>query len=336
MDFAKRVLEKYGWSEGQGLGKDSTGITTALKPKVKLNVFGLGHDSAQTFTYRWWEDAFNEAARNVNVETTKDGTKMNIVDEDAVQVSAVKRSKINRDKAKYGSFIKRETLTKGGVTPEMEIDTSSHKLPMVLPAILSDEQLFQACGGRTAHKGARHGLTLSGKLQRVREQEEALLKAFQQNQYKEPKTTVGRELREEGESFEKNKSKKKKKSKTESVCEELAETCVGDETIVKKKKKKKRKSECDECDGVEGIEQSNDGVCETKKFKKSKKKKRHEMAEDIAEISLNRDEDAASETIQKKDKRKFKEEEMNKQDELNTHLEKKPKKKKRKTRETES
>lgn len=56
---------------GQGLGKNSNGITTAIKPKVKLNNFGLGHDRGKEFTYRWWEDAFNEAARNVNVEESE-------------------------------------------------------------------------------------------------------------------------------------------------------------------------------------------------------------------------------------------------------------------------
>ncbi|KAK7603849.1 hypothetical protein V9T40_003848 [Parthenolecanium corni] len=36
---------------------------------------------------------------------------------------------------------------------------------------LTDEELFAACGGRTAHKAARHGLKLNGKLERIRKQE---------------------------------------------------------------------------------------------------------------------------------------------------------------------
>jgi len=34
--------------------------------------------------------------------------------------------------------------------------------------VLTDEEIFKACGGRTAHKGARHGLNLSGKLARTK------------------------------------------------------------------------------------------------------------------------------------------------------------------------
>ncbi|NXW82441.1 GPTC4 protein, partial [Alopecoenas beccarii] len=40
---------------------------------------------------------------------------------------------------------------------------------------LTDEELMRACGGRTAHKGARHGLTMSAKLARLEEQERAFL-----------------------------------------------------------------------------------------------------------------------------------------------------------------
>ena len=34
---------------------------------------------------------------------------------------------------------------------------------------LTDEQLVAACGGRTAHKGGRHGLNMQAKLDRYRE-----------------------------------------------------------------------------------------------------------------------------------------------------------------------
>jgi len=44
--------------------------------------------------------------------------------------------------------------------------------------LLSDEQLFQACGGITCHKAARHGLNMDGKLARLRKQDEQLLAAI--------------------------------------------------------------------------------------------------------------------------------------------------------------
>ena len=36
---------------------------------------------------------------------------------------------------------------------------------------ISDEALFAACGGMTGHKGARHGINMSAKLDRIKMQE---------------------------------------------------------------------------------------------------------------------------------------------------------------------
>jgi len=75
----------------------------------------------------------------------------------------------------YGSFIKTAKLTDGGtenynVTPMLDIE------PLKSFQGLTDEELFAACEGRTAHKGARHGLKLNGKLSRIEKQEKLLLK----------------------------------------------------------------------------------------------------------------------------------------------------------------
>ena len=36
---------------------------------------------------------------------------------------------------------------------------------------MSDEALFAACGGMTGHKGARHGINMTAKLNRIKQQE---------------------------------------------------------------------------------------------------------------------------------------------------------------------
>merc|ERR1712212_883358 len=73
----------------------------------------------------------------------------------------------------YGRFLKSGTLNDGVVTKDSSDDSDSSddestNNPMKM---LTDEELFKACGGRTAHKGARHGLTASGKLARLEAQE---------------------------------------------------------------------------------------------------------------------------------------------------------------------
>ena len=43
---------------------------------------------------------------------------------------------------------------------------------------ISDEALFAACGGMTGHTGARHGINMSAKLSRIKEQERIGLQAI--------------------------------------------------------------------------------------------------------------------------------------------------------------
>lgn len=87
-------------------------------------------------------------------------------------------------KSGYANFRKTSTLGNDG---RERIDATSEGASFSTfqePAktrILTDEELFNACGGRTAHKGARHGLNLSGKLSRIAEQEAVLLEKLEKN-----------------------------------------------------------------------------------------------------------------------------------------------------------
>lgn len=88
MDFARKQLEKYGWKEGlykfvlfvdhhphdmfqsltgQGLGKKEDGIVKPIKPKLKFDNSGIGHDAAEQFTNNWWEQIYNKASSNISV-----------------------------------------------------------------------------------------------------------------------------------------------------------------------------------------------------------------------------------------------------------------------------
>lgn len=58
-------------SKGKGLGKKEDGINKALKPKLKFDTAGLGHDPGEQFTNKWWECAYNSAANNIDVKSEK-------------------------------------------------------------------------------------------------------------------------------------------------------------------------------------------------------------------------------------------------------------------------
>ncbi|XP_018329020.1 G patch domain-containing protein 4 [Agrilus planipennis] len=179
MDFAKKQLEKYGWREGQGLGKNETGISKAIKPKLKFDTSGVGHNSADEFKNDWWNNIYNRAASNIDVSVNSDNNvQLKLTSKESIDISTkgyMKGLKCQNINLEYGSFIKRSTLTDKGLVSE----AGSYNLDepnKVNVRALTDEELLAACEGRTAHKGARHGIKQSGKLSRIEKQEKMLLK----------------------------------------------------------------------------------------------------------------------------------------------------------------
>merc|ERR1712130_685734 len=88
---------------------------------------------------------------------------------------------------------------------------------------LTDDELVAACGGRTAHKGSRHGHKMTAKLDRIAEAEREYMEKYN-NRIAE----------------DKNKKKKKKKKRHEE------NNVVENSLSVDKPKKKKRAMEIEE------------------------------------------------------------------------------------------
>lgn len=136
---------------------------------------GVGHKSIDD---NWWQSVYNKASQNVSVDKDFSGVSVNIIDksakifsknEDLVEIQ-------KKHNSGYKEFIKTSTLKDGLNVQEInEKSATDTKLQIGFDSLMiSDEELFKACGGRTAHKGARHGLNLSGKLARIAKQEEEL------------------------------------------------------------------------------------------------------------------------------------------------------------------
>jgi hypothetical protein len=68
--------------------------------------------------------------------------------------------------------------------------------------------LFKICEGRTAHKGARHGLKMNGKLARIQEQEKLELQKLEEHLENQKKKKLIKE-----EELENQIVKKKRKNK---------------------------------------------------------------------------------------------------------------------------
>lgn len=68
------------------------------------------------------------------------------------EIKSKKRSKKDKDEnIAYGTFMKKSVLTQTGIVKIGE-DCSDEETKPVKINVLSDEELFAACGGRTAHK----------------------------------------------------------------------------------------------------------------------------------------------------------------------------------------
>ncbi|XP_056366720.1 G patch domain-containing protein 4 [Oenanthe melanoleuca] len=322
MQFAETQLRRHGWQRGQGLGRRQDGIAEAIRVKVKCDTAGVGHDAAEPFTFHWWDHVFNKAAANIAVEAGQDGISVKALSEQGGRISNKKPRKAGSSGSLlYGRFVKSATLTACGeesiaLPTSSESSEEEEKLDLSSVRRLTDEELVQACGGRTAHKGARHGLTMSAKLARLEEQERAFLATYRQQE--PPESSQGKKKkrkqsrdganpevpqsqepnREQEEVLEEEKVVKRKKNRGPSREEEL----TGEEEVMRKKKKKKVFTEpCGEqVSGEEGKvmkrkkpELSTDeevveeeGKAAKKRKKKKKKKQEEKDKEEPAETDI--------------------------------------------------
>lgn len=248
MDLAKNILQKYGWREGDGLGKNSDGIVKPIKASFKFNSTGFGSDPAKEHTNNWWERVFNEAANNIEVGPAG---QISQKEADAVEISDKSYSvrklkqKTAEGKANYGSFLKASTLMSNvGREEELEGRVQTEDIEFKPAKVLTDEELFAACGGRTAHKGARHGLNLSGKLARIEAQNSKLLQELESKSFESViKSNDWQQVQR------RKKSKKKKRNEdkwTERNNDEEEDECrdmIHHADYVVKKNKKKAKAD---------------------------------------------------------------------------------------------
>ncbi|XP_075580627.1 G patch domain-containing protein 4 [Pelecanus crispus] len=344
--FAERQLRRHGWRRGQGLGKRGDGIAEPIRVKVKCDTAGVGHDAAEPFSFHWWDHVFNQAAANIAVEAGQDGISMKTLSEQGVGISNKKPRKAgSAGVVLYGRFVKSATLTARGeeavkLPAGSESSEEEEKLDLSSARRLTDEELMRVCGGRTAHKGARHGLTMSAKLARLEEQERAFLAMYRREErQREPMESSPPAGRQE-------KKKKKRKQPRDGADPEVLqsqepsgeEEVTGEEGKVVKRKKNKNQEPSgeEEVAGEEGkasskrrkrkqkkeVEDKEEPV-ETEKKKKKKRRKEKEEEEDKEEL-------AETEKKKKKKKRRKEEEEEDKEEPAETE---KKKKKRRKEKE---
>ncbi|KAJ1924453.1 hypothetical protein LPJ71_000522 [Coemansia sp. S17] len=160
--FAEQQLAKYGWKKGDGLGKDGDGIKRALTVSRRSDNRGIGSDANQ-WNSNWWDHLYNKAA-----------TPTISAEEAVYQEKLAEAAKEKDTLSEYqGMFVRSATDTpvgqSGTSTPSNGRVVDRTKLVrdgnVHLGVQLTDAELFAACEGRTARKGAR--AEQNGKLARV-------------------------------------------------------------------------------------------------------------------------------------------------------------------------
>ncbi|KAL3980164.1 receptor-type tyrosine-protein phosphatase U [Sarotherodon galilaeus] len=289
LKFAEQQLLRHGWEQGKGLGRAENGISEAIKVKVKCDKGGVGHKEGEQFTFHWWDHVFNKASSSLQVESDQNGIKLKkTTEEEDGMISNKKPRKATLAKDKlYGCFVKSATLLSGQEQPEPKASSSDdssssdeeddQRMDLSSTTKLSDTDLMKVCGGRTAHKGARHGLTMSAKLARLEQQEAEFMAKYGKKNQPAPAPASCLETQEE------MMASRKKMKINELSGDEVCETPETDVQPKKKKKKKKNSADPEERTDEDLIHVENCEADNSHKKKKKKHKKKNKVEENGVE-----------------------------------------------------
>nr|XP_004573609.2 G patch domain-containing protein 4 [Maylandia zebra] len=280
LKFAEQQLLRHGWEHGKGLGRAENGISEAIKVKVKCDKGGVGHKEGEQFTFHWWDHVFNKASSSLQVESDQNGIKLKkTAEEEDGMISNKKPRKATLAKDKlYGCFVKSATLLSGQEQPEPKASSSDdcsssdeedeQRMDLSSTTKLSDTDLMKVCGGRTAHKGARHGLTMSAKLARLEQQEAEFMAKYGKKNQPASAPPLASRLETPEEMMTSRKKMKMNEKSSDGVCE----TPTTD-VQPKKKKKEKKSADPEERTDEDLIHVENCEADDSHKKKKKQKKK---------------------------------------------------------------
>lgn len=234
--FARKQLEKLGWTEGTGLGKHRNGTKTHIRVTKRKDEQGIGAASTDIDPVvtgeQWWKSSVGNTLARLSAAA-----------------AANKKKKKSSKKDKKSSSSKKDKKEK-----KKQSKSKKRKLEY------TDEELFEATGG--ARFGMRAQTQQNGKWNRAEkgitvEEEETALKNTEWDGMSAPKVVLKKD--------EKKKTKKKTKTKSENSVKEEEQQ---DEQQQPPKKKRRKTTT------TASSEDNEDEVKDKKKDKKSKKSKK--------------------------------------------------------------
>ena len=91
--FGKKIREKFGWKEGEGLGKNKSGITDVIQVKRREENKGLGkEEKKENWNDKWWENTYDKVLKNIpKSEKRKDEDDISSEDTEPEQKKKIKK-----------------------------------------------------------------------------------------------------------------------------------------------------------------------------------------------------------------------------------------------------
>lgn len=167
MNFARKQLESMGWKEGKGLGKNEDGISKPLKLMVQKDSVGLGFDrnTSSINTEVWFQEldqVILKARKKAKKRAKKDADTEDVVD------------------IKYNNFVVSNGLESVNNVSENETEENITRKKSKKKRGIDLDKIYSQSKGVTCHRSAHVGITMSGKMRRLQEQDEQ----FKKNQNK--------------------------------------------------------------------------------------------------------------------------------------------------------
>lgn len=99
--FGEKILAKYGWKDGQGLGSSMSGVSECVQIQKRDERVGIGAENKDRESEwdNWWSGAYDSVAAKINIKISKSvNDKSTCSETDNPEVDVKEKKKKKKDK----------------------------------------------------------------------------------------------------------------------------------------------------------------------------------------------------------------------------------------------